>query len=79
MPPKCKFILTSVLNGHLTGLFGLLRPKERDRTTDLHVRKCTSTVVEQHYHFSLYEVADVTLLIDAARMEPGTDSSCRPA
>ena len=35
-------------------------------------------LVEQDYHFRFDEVADVTLFVYAARMEPGADSSGMP-
>ena len=42
------------------------------------MRKGAGTVIEEHYHFSLHEVAHVALLVDTPRVEPSPSTGCRP-
>ena len=79
VPSKRPLILTCALNRHLRRLFRLLRPEEWDGSTDLHVREGARTMVEEYDHLRLDEVAHVSLLVDAAGVEPCADSSGRPA
>ena len=75
VPSKRPTVLSRALNRHLRRFFGLLRPEERDRPTDLHVREGARAMVEEHDHLRFDEVAHVSLLVDAAGVEPCADSS----
>ena len=75
VPSKRPTVLSRALNRHLRRFFGLLRPEKRDRPTDLHVREGARAMVEEHDHLRLNEVAHVSLLVDAAGVEPCADSS----
>ena len=75
VPSKRTFVLTRALNRHLCRLFRLLRPEERNGPADLHVREGARAMVEEHDHLRFDEVAHVSLLVDAAGVEPCADSS----